>query len=141
MVWHHKERFLAQAQTFGFHRSGHHLKGFACAYFVCQQGISAIQHMGDGAFLVFPQGNGRVHATKSDMTAIILAGTGRVHFFVILAHQSLASLRVFPNPVLKGFPDSLLFLSSQGGLLGVQHAALFSVCVLYGVIDTDIPQV
>ena len=32
-------------------------------------------------------------------------------------------------------------MSRQGGLLGVQHAALFSVCVLYGVIDTDIPQV
>ena len=141
MVGNHKERFLAQAQAFGFHRSGHHLKGFARAYFVCQQGISAIQHMGDSAFLVFPQGNGRVHAAKSDMAAIILAGTGRVHFFVILAHQSLAALRVSPDPVPKGFPDSLLFLGSQSGLLGIQHAALFSVCVLYGVIDTDIPQV
>ena len=90
---------------------------------------------------MFPQGNGRVHAAKSDMAAIILAGTGRVHFFVVLAHQSLAALRVSPDPVPKGFPDSLLFLGSQGGLLGVQHAALFSVCVLYGVIDTDISQV
>ena len=108
---------------------------------MCQQGISSIQHMGDGAFLVFPQGNGRVHAAKSDMAAIILTGTGRVHFFVVLAHQSLAALRVSPDPVPKGFPDSLLFLGSQSGLLGVQHAALFSVCVLYGVIDTDIPQV
>ena len=35
----------------------------------------------------------------------------------------------------------MLFLGRQGGLLGVQHAALFSVCVLYGVIDTDISQV
>ena len=141
MVWNHKERFLAQAQAFGFHRSGHHLKSFACAYFMCQQGISSIQHMGNGAFLVFPQGNGRVHAPKSDMAAIIFTGTGRVHFLVVLAHQSLATLRVSPDPVPKGFPDRLLFLSSQGGLLGVQHAALFSVCVLYGVIDTDISQV
>ena len=141
MVGNHKERFLAQAQAFGFHRSGHHLKGFVCAYFVCQQGISAIQHMGDGAFLVFPQGNGWVHAPKSDMAAIILTGTGRVHFFVVLAHQSLAALRVSPDPVPKGFPDRLLFLSCQGGLLGVQNPALFSVCVLYGVIDADIPQV
>ena len=97
--------------------------------------------MGDGAFLVFPQGNGRVHAPKSDMAAIILAGTGSVHFFVVLAHQSLAALRVSPDPVPKGFPDRLLFLSCQGGLLGVQNPALFSVCVLYGVIDADIPQV
>ena len=108
---------------------------------MCQQGISSIQHMGNGAFLVFPQGNGRVHAPKSDVAAIIFAGTGRVHFFVILAHQSLAALRVSPDPVPKGFPDRLLFLSRQGGLLGVQYAALFSVCVLYGVIDADIPQV
>ena len=119
MVWNHKERFLTQSQAFGFHRSSHHLKSFACAHFVCQQSITAIQHMGDGAFLVFPQGNGRVHAAKSDMAAIILAGTGRVHFFVILAHQSLAALRVSPDPVPKGFPDRLLFLGSQSGLLGV----------------------
>ena len=107
---------------------------------MCQQGISSIQHMRDGAFLVFPQGNGRVHL-QSDVAAIIFTGTGRVHFLVVLAHQSLAAFRISPDPVPKGFPDRLLFLGSQGGLLGVQHAALFSVCVLYGVIDTDIPQV
>ena len=97
--------------------------------------------MGNGIQLMFPQGNGRVHAPKSDVAAIILAGTGGVHFLVVLAHQSLSALRVSPDPVLEGFPDSLLLLGSQGGLLGVQHAALFSICVLYGVIDTDIPQV
>ena len=97
--------------------------------------------MGNGIQLMFPQGNFRVHATKGNVAAIILAGTGGVHFLVVLAHQSLAALRIFPNPVLKGFPDSLLLLGSQGSLLGIQHTALFSVCVLYGVIDTDIPQV
>ena len=91
--------------------------------------------MGNGAFLVFPQGNGRVHPSKSDVAAIILAGTGRVHFFVVLAHQSLASLRVSPDPVPKGFPDRLLFLSRQGGLLGIQHPALPAVCILHRVID------
>ena len=90
--------------------------------------------MGNGAFLVFPPGNGRVHASKSAVTAIIFTGTGRVHFLVVLAHQSLAAFRVSPDPVPKGFPDCLLFLSRQGGLLGIQYAALFSVCVLYGVI-------
>lgn len=69
--------------------------------------------MGDGAFLVFPQGNGRIHAAKSDMAAIILTGTGGVHFFVVLAHQSLAALRVSPDPVPKGFPDSLLFWAAK----------------------------
>ena len=68
---------------------------------MCQQGISSIQHMGEWRFLVFPQGNGRVHAAKSDMAAIILTGTGRVHFFVVLAHQSLAALRVSQIQSLK----------------------------------------
>ena len=43
MVWNHKERFLAQSQAFGFHRSSYHFKSFACAYFMCQQGISSIR--------------------------------------------------------------------------------------------------
>ena len=38
------------------------------------------------------------------MAAIIFTGTGRVHFFVVLAHQSLAAFRVSPDPVPKGFP-------------------------------------
>ena len=92
--------------------------------------------MGNGAFLVFPQGNGWVQS-PSGMAAIILTGTGRVHFFVVLAHQSLAALRVFPDPVPEGFPDSLLFLSSQGGLLGASSTWRLFVCDLYGVIDTD----
>ena len=141
MVWNHKERFLAQAQAFGFHRSSYHFKCFARSHLVRQQGITAIQHMGDSAFLMFPQGNGRVHAAKGNVAAIILTGTGGVHFFVVLAHQSLAALRIFPDPVLEGFPDSLLLLGSQSGLLGVQHAALFSVCILNGVINSHITQV
>ena len=32
-------------------------------------------------------------------------------------------------------------MGSQGGLFGIQHPALFAVCILYGVVDTDIPQV
>ena len=75
------------------------------------------------------------------MAAIILAGAGGVHFLVVLAHQSLAALRVFPNPVLESIPDSLLLLCCQRSLLGIQHPALPAVCILHRVIDTDIPQV
>ena len=71
----------------------------------------------------------------------VFTGPGGVHFLVVLAHQGLAALRVPPNPITESVPDGLLLLGCQGGLLGVQHAALFSVCVLYGVIDADIPQV
>ena len=80
--------------------------------------------MGNGAFLVFPQGNGRVHPSKSDVAAIIFAGTGRVHFFVVLAHQSLAALRVSPDPVsythldvYKRQPRILFVLSMSAAVL------------------------
>ena len=97
--------------------------------------------MGDGVFLVFPQGDGRVHATKNDVTAIILAGAGGVHFLVVLAHQRLPPLRVAPNPVLERLPNGLLLLGGQGGLLGVQHPAFLAVCIFNSIVDTHIPQV
>ena len=141
MIRHNKEGFLAQPQTLTLHGGSHHFKGFARAYFVRQQRIAAVHHMGNGVQLMLPQGNGRVHAAKNNMAAVILAGAGGVHFLVVLAHQSLTALRVFPNPVLESIPDSLLLLGCQRGFLGVQHPALFAVCVLHRVIDTDIPQV
>ena len=141
VVRHNKEGFLAQPQTLTLHGGSHHFKGFARAYFVRQQRIAAVHHMGNGVQLMLPQGNGRVHAAKNNMAAVILAGAGGVHFLVVLAHQSLTALRVFPNPVLESIPDSLLLLGCQRGFLGVQHPALFAVCVLHRVIDTDIPQV
>ena len=115
----HEKGFLAQPQALGLHRGGHHLKGLASAHFMGQQSIAAVQHMGDGIFLMLPQGDGRVHAAKDDMAAVILAGPGTVHFLVVLAHQCLPPLRVFPNPVLKRLPDGLLLLRGQGGFFGV----------------------
>ena len=84
-----------------------------------QQCISAVQHMGNGVFLMLPQGDGWVHAAKDDMAAVILAWSGTVHFFIVLAHQCLPPLRVLPNPVLKCLPDGLLLLRGQGGFFGV----------------------
>ena len=141
MVRHHKEGFLTQAQALTLHGGSHHFKGFASAYLVCQQRIAAVQHMSDSVFLVFPQGDGRVHTTESNVSAVVFTGTGGVHFLIVLADQSLAAVRVFPNPVFESVPDRLLLLGGQGGLFGIQHPALFAVCILYGVIDTDIPQV
>ena len=141
VIRHNKEGFLAQPQTLTLHSGSHHFKCFARAYLVCQQRIAAVHHMGDSVQLMFPQGNGRVHAAKNNMAAVILTGAGGVHFLVVLAYQSLTAFRVFPNPVFESVPDGLLFLGCQGGLLGVQHPALFAVRVLHSVIDTDIPQV
>ena len=106
-----------------------------------QQRVAAVQHMGNGVFLVFPQGDGRVHAAENDVAAVIFAGAGGVHFLVILAHQRLSPLRVAPNPVLERLPDGLLLLGGQGGLLGVQHPALLAVRIFNSIVDTHIPQV
>ena len=141
VVRHHKEGLLAQPQALGFHRGGHHLKGLARADLVCQQRIAAIQHMSDSTQLVIPQGNGRVHTSECDVGPVVFTGPGGVHFFIVLAHQGLAALRVSPNPIAESVPDGLLLLGSQGGLLGVQHPALPAVCVLHGVVNADIPQV
>ena len=119
VVGHHKEGFLAQPQALGLHCGPHHFKGLARAHLVGQQRVSAVQHMGDGIFLMLPQGDGRVHAAKDDMAAVILAGAGAVHFFIVLADQCLPPLRVLPNPVLKCLPDGLLLLRGQSGFLGV----------------------
>ena len=141
VVWHHKEGFLAQPQALGLHCGPHHFKGLARAHLVGQQRVSAVQHMGDGIFLMLPQGDGRVHAAENNVAAVILAGAGGVHFLVVLAHQRLPPLRVPPNPVLERLPDGLLLLGGQGGLLGVQHPALLAVRIFNSIVDTHIPQV
>ena len=141
MVWHDKNGFLAQSQPLRFHRRGYHFKGFSRANFVCQQRIPAVQHMGDGVFLMLPEGDFRVHPRENDVAAVILAGTSAVHFLVVLPYQRFAALRVFPNPVLERIPDKLLLLRGKGGFLGVEDAALPSVCVLYGIVDANIAEV
>ena len=97
--------------------------------------------MGDSTFLMFPQGDFRVHTGENDMASVILAGAGAVHFLVVLAYQGLPPFRVSPNPVLEGIPNGLLFLCGQGGFLGVQHPAFLAVCVLNGVINANIPEI
>ena len=141
MVRHNKDGFLAQAQPLAFHSGGNHFKGFACAYFVCQQGIAAVQYMGNGVFLMLPQGDFGVHAGEYDMASVILAGAGAVHFLVVLAHQRFTALRVFPNPILERILDKLLLLRRKGGFLGIEYAPFPSVCILYGVIDTDVAEI
>ena len=141
MVRHDKNGFLAQSQPLRFHRRGYHFKGFSRANFVCQQRIPAVQHMGDGVFLMLSEGDFRVHPRENDVAAVILAGTSAVHFLVVLPYQRFAPLRVFPNPVLERIPDKLLLLRGKGGFLGVEDTALPSVCVLNGIVDANIAEV
>src|SRR5699024_11822239 len=80
---------------------------------------AAVQHMSDSVFLVFRQADGRVHTTESYASAVVFTGTGAVHFLIVLADQSLAAVRVFPNPVFESVPDRLLLLGGQGGLFEI----------------------
>ena len=61
------------------------------------------------------------------MTAIVLAGTQRVKFFIVDGDQSLAAFRLLENPVLELLTNlALLFLCSLRRLL-IQHPRNASV--------------
>ena len=75
------------------------------------------------------------------MAAVVLAGAGAVHFFVVLCHKNAAAVRVAPYPVLERIPDCLLLLGGEGGFLGVENAALLAVRVLHGVVNADVSEV
>ena len=141
MVGNGEQALLTQAQPLAFHGSADHLEGLACAHFVCQQRITAVQHMGDGVLLMFPEGDFRIHAAESDMASVILTGPHGVELLVVELNQRLTALRIFPNPFLERILDGLLFLLGQGGFLLVQDMAFFAVRVLNGIIDPDIPEV
>ena len=106
-----------------------------------QEGIAAVENVGDGVPLVRPQGDLRVHAGKDDVASVVFAGPGAVHFLVVLLHQRRPPLRVLPYPVLESIPNKLLLLRRQGGFLGIEDPFLLAVRVGDGIIDAGIPEV
>ena len=141
MVRHNKHGFLAQAKSLALHSRCCHFKSFARTNFVCEQGVSTVKHMSNSISLMFTEGNIRVHTAETDMTAIILTGSGGVKEFVVLCDQSFTAARVFPYPILKRILDCLLFLLCQSGFLFIQDTLLLTVRIFDGVIDTNIFQV
>ena len=64
---------------------------------------------------MWPQGYFRVHSRKSYMTTVIFTRSHRIEQIVIYSYKSFSSVRVFPNPILKGlFYHFLLTLSNSG---------------------------
>ena len=127
MVGNNDQRFTAKPQSFLLHGTGHHFIRLARAHFVRQQDIVTVQHMGNGVQLVRAKGDFRVHARKFQVTAIVLAGTQRVKFFIVDGDQSLAAFRLLENPVLELLTNlALLFLCSLRRLL-IQHPRNASV--------------
>ena len=141
MVGDDKHTLLAQPQALALHGRRHHFKGLACPHFVSQQGVAAVEDVGNGVFLVFPQLDLRVHAAKDDVAAVIFPGSCGIKLLVVLGHQPLPAAGIFPEPVLKGVLDGLLLLLCQGGGLLVEDAALLAVGILHGVVDADVLEV
>ena len=141
MIRNDKHGFLAQSQPFCLHSRSCHLEGLAGTHFVGQQRIAAVQHMSNGILLMFPQPDFRIHAAKADMRTIVLTGTSAVEQLVILFHKFRAAIRVFPHPVLERILNGLLFLLGEGGLLFIQNPFLLAVCILHGIVNTNIPQI
>ena len=141
MIRNDKHGFLAQSQPLCLHSRSGHLEGLTGTYLVGQQRIAAVQHMSNGILLMFTQPDFRIHAAKADMRTIVLTRTGTVEQLVILFHQFRTAIRVFPHPILERILNGLLFLLGEGGLLFIQNSLLLTVCILHGIVDTNIPQI
>ena len=83
MVWHGNKRFTAQAQPLFFHCGGNHFVSFTRANHMGQQGVVAVQDVGNGIALVGPQCDFRVHAEKLNVTSIIFARANTIKFFIV----------------------------------------------------------
>ena len=137
VVGDNEQTLVAQTQPFALLRRRNHLPSFPSPHNVCQQGIPAIQDMGNGVDLVGPQGDLRVDPGKIDMAAVIFPRTDAVEFVIIEPCQPLPALRVFPYPILKRLLDERLFPLCDGGLFFVENG----VAILVIVEDPHIPQV
>ena len=97
--------------------------------------------MGDGISLMFPESNIRIYTAETNMTTIILTGSGGVEKLIVLRNQCFPAARVFPYPILKRILDCLLFLLGEGCILFIQDTLLLSIRIFDGVINTNVFQV
>ena len=119
VVGNHNQGLGAKPQSLHLHGGGDHFKSLAGTYLVSQQCIAAVEDMGNGIDLVFPQGDFRVHAGETDVAAVILTGTDGVKGFVVNMAQFVSAVNVFPDPLGEFLLDQLLPVLSDGGFLFV----------------------
>ena len=92
MIRYHIEILLRQAQPAALHAGSNHLEGLARTHAMRQQRIVAIQNVRYSIFLVRHQGDFRGHSLKTNMTAIVLAGTNRIENPIVGRTQILAAV-------------------------------------------------
>ena len=141
MVGHYNQGLVAKTQTLLLHSAGDHLERLPSPHLVCQQYVVAVQHVGNGIALVWPQCDFRVHAGKVQIAAVVFPRADAVEFAVVQAYQRLPPLRLLENPFLKlVFYQTLLCIGSLGGGV-VQHAFFVSLCVGNCIKHLHRPQV
>ncbi len=75
------------------------------------------------------------------MTAVILAGTDAVEFFVVHPCEAFAAFGVLPYPICEGLFNELLLALSNGCFFLIENSNLLAVFVLDIVEDTHIFQI
>ena len=141
MVRHNEHGFAAQSKALGLHRGSRHCKGLARTNLVREQGIAAIEDASNGVALVLAKLNFRVHSGKCQVAAIIFSRFGAIEKLVVLGHQRLTAVSVFPQPVLEGVLNDLLFLLRECGFLAVEHTLFVTVFVLDPVENAYIAEI
>ena len=106
-----------------------------------QQGIPAVEDMGDGVHLMGPQGDLRVDAHKVQVAPVVLAGPYAVEFVVVEPCQPLPALGVLPDPVLERLLDKFLLALGDSRFLLVQDGNTVAMMVCLIIINAYIPQV
>ena len=141
VVGHHKQALLAQPQPLTLLGGGYHFKCFPCPHHMGQQGVAAVEDVGDGVHLMGPQGDLWVDAHKVQVAPVILTGPYAVELVVVEPCQTLPPGWVFPNPVLERLLDKLLLALGDSRFLFVQDRNAVAVFVLHIVKNTQIPEV
>ena len=91
---------------------------------------------------MFPQGDGRVHTTESNVSAVVFTGTGGVHFLIRTGGPELGGgPGSFQIQSLKASRIACCFWAARVVSLAFNTRRSLPSASLYGVVDTDIPQV
>ena len=94
--------------------------------------------MGNSVDLVLAERDFRVHAAEIDMAAVILTGTVTIELNIIGLADSLAPVRVFPDPLGKGILDQLLLALGDGGFLLVEDSGFPAIGIVHIIKNADI---
>ena len=103
-----------------------------------QQSISTVEDVGDGVDLVLAECDLRVHAAEIDMVAIILTGAVRIEQDIVGFADSLAPVRVFPDPLSKSVFNEFLLALGDGGFLLVQNGNSAPFLIVLVIKNADI---